>query len=111
MQLDGACNDKRYTEDFFIDLIFEECSTAMASKHLISSEEKHSESVGHAKFAHDNAKGNDNVRNEAAARRMGGTIAGSESNDTLLVTASAYDSMLHRDSRFWDVISERRKKK
>lgn len=102
-QLDGACNDKRYTEDFFIDLIFEECSTAMASKHLLSSSEKDTES--HVKFAHDNMKTNDNVHNEAAARRMGGVI----SNDAVTITASAYDSMLHRDSRFWDVISERRK--
>lgn len=106
-QLDGACNDKRYTEEFYIDLIFEECSTAMASKHLLSSSEKATES--HVKFAQDNIKANDNVHNEAAARRMGGTISGSESNDAVTITASAYDSMLHRDSRFWDVISERRK--
>ena len=106
-QLDGACSDKRFTDDFFIDLIFEECTAAMASKHLISTPEEGSDSVGRVKFAQD--KGNENnVQNEAAARRMGGTIAGSESNDGDSVTASAYDSMLHRDSRFWDVISERR---
>ncbi len=105
-QLDGACSDKRFSEDFFIDLIFEECTAAMASKHLISTPEKGSDVGGRVKFAQD--KGTENVQNEAAARRMGGTIAGSESNDGDSVTASAYDSMLHRDSRFWDVISERR---
>mmetsp|Transcript_8857 Transcript_8857/g.13216 ORF Transcript_8857/g.13216 Transcript_8857/m.13216 type:complete len:795 (+) Transcript_8857:27-2411(+) len=107
-QLDGACSDKRYSDDFFIDLIFEECSAAMASKHLISSPEKGDDNSDHVKFSRDNVKTNDNVHNEAAARRMGATVAGSESIDGTTVTASAYDSMLHRDSRFWDVISERR---
>ena len=107
-QLDGACSDKRYADEFFIDLIFEECSAAMASKHLISSE-KETDTGNHVKFPSDSTKANnDNVQNEAAARRMGATIAGSENNDGVTVTASAYDSMLHRDSRFWDVISERR---
>lgn len=106
-QLDGACNDKRFADDFFIDLIFEECTAAMASKHLISTPEKGSDGGGsRVKFSQD--KSNENVQNEAAARRMGGTIAGAESSDTDSVTASAYDSMLHRDSRFWDLISERR---
>ena len=106
-QLDGACSDKRYADDFFIDLIFEECSAAMASKHLISSPEKGASNSGHVKFAND-TKTNENCHNEAAARRMGGTIVGSDITDGSTVKASQYDSMLHRDSRFWDVISERR---
>jgi hypothetical protein len=110
-QLDGACNDKRYVDDFFIDLIFEECSAAMASKHLLSSSEKemdNSDGGTHVKFAQDTTKTDDNVHNEASARRMGATIAGSHGVEGGIVSASAYDSMLHRDSRFWDVISERR---
>jgi hypothetical protein len=42
---------------------------------------------------------------------MGGTIVGSETSGAITVTASAYDSMLHRDSRFWDVIAQRRNEK
>ncbi len=109
-QLDGACNDKRYSDDFFIDLIFEECSAAMASKHLLSAGEKDSEDESHVRFATNTPKIDANIQNEAASRRMGGTIAGSTNCDGVIITASAYDSMVHRDSRFWDVISERRKK-
>lgn len=110
-QLDGACNDKRYSDDFFIDLIFEECSAGMASKHLLSSPGKDDRDTGNVKFADESVVASDIVQNEAAARRMMGTISGSENNEGgITVTASAYDSMLHRDSRFWDVISERRKK-
>jgi len=39
---------------------------------------------------------------------MMGTIAGSDKGDGVIATASAYDSMLHRDSRFWDIITARR---
>jgi hypothetical protein len=35
-----------------------------------------------------------------------GAVAGGSS--AAVVAASAYDSMLHRDSRFWDVIATRR---
>mmetsp|Transcript_27971 Transcript_27971/g.34507 ORF Transcript_27971/g.34507 Transcript_27971/m.34507 type:complete len:800 (-) Transcript_27971:148-2547(-) len=95
-QLDGACTDKRYTDDFFLDFIFEECSTSMASKHLIS--------VSGEDAGNKTEEGNP-VLNEAAARRMGGTITSSNNGG---ISGSAYDSMLHRDSRFWDVIAERR---
>ena len=33
-ELDGACNDKRFGQDFFLDLIFEPCDAEMASQHL-----------------------------------------------------------------------------
>jgi hypothetical protein len=109
-QLDGACNDKRFSDDFFIDLIFEECSAAMASKHLLSSPDTEHEEEKHVKCNPSNtAKPQENTHNEAAARRMGGTIVGSDSN-TSTNSASAFDSMLHRDSRFWDVIGDRRRK-
>jgi len=128
-QLDGACHDRRYADDFFIDLIFEECDATMASKHILSTNPE--ENVEGA--ANDNttniddgtqntgdedsptkatniSKGiqGENIQNEAAARRMMGTIAGSDKSGGVTATASAYDSMLHRDSRFWDIISVRR---
>jgi tensin len=80
-QLDGACADKRFPDDFFIDLIFEPCDAEMASQHLVTEAEK-----------------------EAAAQDTREDILGGAP----IITASAYDSMLHRDSRFWDVISQRR---
>eukprot|EP01083_Nonionella_stella_P007289 21089_1 len=104
--IDGACNDKRYGKDFFIDLVFEECAASMASKHLLSSPDNEGGEMD-MQIRHETK---DNIQNEASKRRMMGTIAGSEEG-AITVTASAYDSMLHRDSRFWDVIGERRNKK
>ena len=94
-QLDGACGDKRFADDFFLDLIFEPCDEATASKYL--NPEKSS-----AENGDDNGEG---AANEAAERRSMGTVGGGASNT---VSASAYDTMLHRDSRFWDVITTRR---
>ena len=98
-QLDGACGDKRFADDFFLDLIFEPCDEATASQHL-AADSKKSEDTDKTEV-----EGGD-CANEAANRRSMGTVVG---NSDTTFTASAYDSMLHRDSRFWDVISERRK--
>lgn len=84
-EIDGACNDKRYPDDFFIDLVFDECSADVASKILVTSS---SNSTGK-----DVSKQSNDVK---------------ESKNNTSLTASAYDSMLHRDSRFWDVIAKRR---
>jgi len=99
-QLDGACTDKRFPENFFLDLIFEACDAEMASKHL---------SVVEAEAEKDD----ESNQNEAEERRKLGTKPGSPQKPpkTATVTASAYDSMLHRDSRFWDVIAARREAK
>ena len=96
-QLDGACGDKRFPDDFFLDLIFEQCDEATASKYL-----------NPGKTSTNSGEGEDGegAANEAAERRSMGTTAVGSSNT---VSASAYDSMLHdRDSRFWDVITTRR---
>jgi hypothetical protein len=106
-QLDGASNDKRYNDDFFVDLIFEECDASMASKHLISETDEEGIEVNTKTSTSTSETKSENIHNEAASRRMMGTISGSENNGAT-VTATAYDSMLHRDSRFWDVIAERR---
>lgn len=107
-QLDGACDDKRFPDDFFLDLIFEACDAEMASKHL----------SGKADAICSEESNDNDSQNEACERREKGTLAGagrtqpqiSTSGDSQgpTVTASAYDSMLHRDSRFWDVIASRR---
>lgn len=103
-EIDGACNDKRYPEDFFIDLVFDECSADVAGKLLVTTS---SDNKGI-----DGSKHSNNIeesKNEASSRRMMGTFVSSDGAVTL--TASAYDSMLHRDSRFWDVIAKRRSDK
>ena len=102
-EIDGACNDKRYPEDFFIDLVFDECSADVAGKLLVTAS---SDNTG---IVSKQAEGVDESKNDASSRRMMGTFASSDGAVTL--TASAYDSMLHRDSRFWDVIAKRRNDK
>ena len=99
-QLDGACGDRRFSDDFFLDLIFEPCDEATASQHLAADSKKAADS------SDDTKADGDACANEAANRRNMGTVVG---NSDTTFTASAYDSMLHRDSRFWDVIAERRK--
>jgi len=76
--LDGACGDKRYPDDFFLDLIFEKVDTETATKHL---EEEDGEEGSPMK----EGKGKGPV-----------------------VKAANYDAMLQGDSRFWDVIASRR---
>jgi len=98
-QLDGACSDKRFEKDFFLDLIFEACDAEMASQHLLSESQEDGEEKADLATQEVETEGHNN---EAADRRQKGTIKGVQ-------TASAYDTMLHRDSRFWDVISDRRK--
>lgn len=112
-QLDGACNDSRFSDDFFIDLVFEACDADTASKHLLSltvattapgekerivSNEKNCD-VSDKNFASLTSC------NEAELRRARATVTICSSD---VVSASTYDTMLHRDSRFWDVIAERR---
>jgi hypothetical protein len=99
-QLDGACGDKRFSDDFFLDLIFEPCDEATASKHLMSNQEKTGNN--NVNSGNDDEVGG-GTANEAAQRRSMGTVSNGNT-----VSASAYDTMLHRDSRFWDVIAKRR---
>ncbi|KAL7537743.1 hypothetical protein ACHAXR_008028 [Thalassiosira sp. AJA248-18] len=98
-QLDGACGDKRFADDFFLDLIFEPCDEATASKLLMNDPEKASGESGEGDEG--------GAANEAAERRSMGTVGSSPNT----VSASAYDTMLHRDSRFWEVITKRREER
>lgn len=76
-QLDGACSDKRFPDDFFLDLIFEKADAETATKHL---EEQEAEEA------------------ETEEPRGKGPV----------VTASGFDAMLQGDSRFWDVIAQKK---
>ena len=127
-QLDGACTDRRFQEDFFLDLIFEACDASVAGKHLVevdnakpspSSSTEATEGTPATPLTDGNtlpkmmkkiASTNSIGSNEANDRRNGGTLstAGTRTTDSSLTAASTYDSMLHRDSRFWDVIATRR---
>ena len=79
-ELDGACSDDRFPDDFFLDLIFEAVDAEEASKLMQQQEEESSDHFHEHEPVH----------------------------ATKVSTASTYDSMLHRDSRFWDVIATRR---
>jgi hypothetical protein len=87
--LDGACTDDRFADDFYIDVIFEPVDVAEASEALKQESEETHEGDHAPVEAHDSK--------EAQALAGGGTT----------VRASSYDIMLHRDSRFWDVIAKR----
>ena len=115
-EIDGACSDKagRYADDFFLDLVFEECPASMASKHLLSGGAPDADADdddrdgGIGGGSNDDGNGVD-VTNEASMRRMAATVSGSSAGvGAVTGTAFAYDSMLHRDSRFWDAIAQRR---
>lgn len=79
-QLDGACSDDRFSDDFYLDILLEPCDAEMASKHMQQEKAE---------------KENEDKK---------------EKKNQVVVTATSDDPMLHRDSRFWDVIAQRRKK-
>jgi hypothetical protein len=87
LQLDGACSDDRFSSDFFIDFIFEPIDAEEASK-LISSNSS-------------DATTDAPLNSETSSAK--------KANVRQAVQASAEDSMLYGDSRFWDVISNRMK--
>jgi len=83
-QLDGACHDKRYSDDFFLDLIFEKVDADDIAR--IDCERGNEES-----FSGD-------VRGDKKHEKAKGPV----------VKASGVDSMLQGDSRFWDVIASKK---
>ena len=86
-QLDGACSDDRFSSDFFIDFIFEPIDTEEARKLLSNI--------------------NCDATSDTAPNTEGSD--GKKVNLRKAVQASAEDSMLYGDSRFWDVIANRMK--
>jgi C2 domain of PTEN tumour-suppressor protein len=90
-QLDGACCDDRFADDFYLDVIFETVDAEEAS--MVMEQNK-----GNAATADDN---DPDHHHHHAHHDV-------PSTSTTTVTASAYDTMLDRDSRFWDVIAKRK---
>mmetsp|Transcript_29443 Transcript_29443/g.80884 ORF Transcript_29443/g.80884 Transcript_29443/m.80884 type:complete len:860 (-) Transcript_29443:112-2691(-) len=85
-QLDGACNDhQRFADDFYVDVLLEPVDAEEAGKLL--------------------QKTQDIPTPEETEQVVDGQET---SKKTTTVTATAYDTMLDRDSRFWDVIEKRR---
>jgi tensin len=101
-QLDGACNDSRFSEDFFLDLIFEAVDAETASKILVegTGDGGDNESPLSSPTTESRSPPLQGVGSEQARLLAGGSSA--------VVHASSYDTMLHRDSRFWEVIAARR---
>jgi tensin len=109
-QLDGACDDDRFPDDFFLDLIFEPVDTEEAGKVLQEQESaeelqrKETElSSAYATTAPSSADAPPAVKMDPKAGTAVQALVGGGN----MVTASTYDTMLSRDSRFWDVIAAR----
>jgi C2 domain of PTEN tumour-suppressor protein len=91
LQLDGACNDPRFPDDFFVDLILEPCNEKQAADFYQQQQEAQEKRKQDAQ---------DDQQEPATENSR------ASSKKDAVVSASTYDSMLHRDSRFWEVISE-----
>lgn len=115
-ELDGASSDERYPDDFFLDLIFDTVHAEEASKHLRGEMEMESQSAGDDSVSP--ATTTTTIATDSTATTTTDApaimqVGNSEAAQALAgggttITASTYDSMLHRDSRFWDVIAARR---
>lgn len=88
-QLDGACADKRFPDDFFLDLIFEKVDAETATKHL-EAQEIHED------------------KNDDTPDTTTTTPHKKNANKGPVVKAANNDAMLQGDSRFWDIIASRR---
>jgi C2 domain of PTEN tumour-suppressor protein len=97
VQLDGACNDPRFPDDFFVDLILEPCNEKQAADFYQQQQEAQEK-----KRKQQRAQDEQQEETSAAATENSRTSARKDA----VVSASTYDSMLHRDSRFWEVISD-----
>lgn len=105
-QLDGACTDPRFDDDFFIDLIFAPITKADAGAMAGSKADKKAEAAkkGAGSGSGENDASDEKASmNSAAARREGGIVIEPDASD-------AYDAMLHRDARFWEELSKRKER-
>ena len=88
-ELDGACADKRYPDDFFLDLIFEKVDADALARHDEENESGEEESKS----------GGDGDAGDGTDEKRKGPV----------LKASNFDSMLQGDSRFWGVIASKKK--
>lgn len=121
-QLDGACRDsRRFGDGFFLDLVFGECDAETAGQHLQNDAKDAKTACKESDNDKDDATSNAKVKkrmsktkkeamkatsNEATGRRALGNLG-----EGGVTGQEAYDSMLHRDSRFWDVIIQRKERR
>ena len=97
-QLDGACNDDdRFPNDFYVDFIFEPMDSEEAAKLFAQQQARQQAEEEAAQF-------------EQAQQQQGPSPpkGGGSATPSTVVTASAYDTMLDRDSKFWEVIANRK---
>lgn len=92
-QLDGACHDPRFPDDFFVDLILEPCSAEQTSAFYAQQQKQEQQQQ----------EGTSSPPSTTSSAQGETPPPGGKDQ---VVSASTYDSMLHRDSRFWDVISK-----
>ncbi|CAM9754893.1 unnamed protein product [Ectocarpus sp. 6 AP-2014] len=125
-QLDGACADDRFHQDFFLDLIFApvEATPSSSASKAETEPETEGETIdaleptpeGEAATAAagegeenattgkpEGAAAND-TENSAVARREGGLVVDADAGE-------AFDSMLNRDARFWGEIAARKERR
>ena len=92
-QLDGACSDPRFEEEFFIDLIF-------------APVEKPNKTGGAG-----NVGSGTGVVGVGGTGGVGATQTPSDSGLVIdLSSADKYEQSLHRDTRFWDAVAARKVK-
>ncbi|CAM9847808.1 unnamed protein product [Ectocarpus sp. 12 AP-2014] len=130
-QLDGACADDRFHQDFFLDLIFapvEATPSSSASKDETEPEPEadtvdaleptpegeaataaagageESATTGNPEAAAAAAAAANEAENSAVARREGGLVVDADAGE-------AFDSMLNRDARFWGEIAARKERR
>ncbi|CAM9955531.1 unnamed protein product, partial [Ectocarpus sp. 13 AM-2016] len=126
-QLDGACADDRFHQDFFLDLIFapvEATPSSSASKAETEPEpegdtvdaleptpegEASTTAAGEGEENATTGKPEEaaaasETENSAVARREGGLVVDADAGE-------AFDSMLNRDARFWGEIAARKERR
>lgn len=89
-QLDGANTDFRFSEDFFVDLIFEPASKEVEANFAANNSALPTDSGG------------------SSSSSSSASIPGAGSTSTSIV--DKYENSLHRDTRFWDAVSFRKSK-
>lgn len=98
--IDGACHDDRFPEDFYLDLVFDVCDADTAGKLLVDDGETDSSHVTKEGFLKTS-------ESEAEVKEKAETSAPKSLKPSVITPTSAYDSMLFGDSRLWDSIAKR----
>jgi len=101
--IDGACHDDRFPEDFYLDLVFDVCDADTASKLLRDDEESETSQAadkGSLKASESSVVTTDNSEMSTAKALK----------PSVITPKTSYDSMLFGDSRLWDSIAKRKER-